>query len=178
MMTNRQMLALILRRQTALEALVLMVLREERNIELSQEDIDAAVAALGSTANDLVEMANTTNDRITDVDIEVQALKAQLAAQSTPVDTSALDAAVSKLNDAHNMLSNAVQSLADDANVPSAGQATAVPDTAEVGGDGTGASGTEEGTPIGEPVGSDTTATTEQPLAPGTEGDVTVNDQS
>jgi hypothetical protein len=159
MMTNRQMLALILRRQVAVEQLLLMVLREERNIELSQEDIDAAVDALGVTASDLLDMSQVTNRRITDVDTEVQALKAQLAAQGTPVDTSALDAAVAGLKTAHDTLAGSVQALADDANVPPAGSG-------------------EAGTPAGEPVGSDTTATTEQPLASGTEGDVTVNDQS
>lgn len=118
MLTERQMLREILHRQAVHGRLLLMLLNGERRIEMSQEDIDAAVATLGTVTADLLTMATTTGARVTDVDTEVQALQAQLAAGNTQPDTSALVAAVAALQSSHDVMLGAVNALQADPNVP------------------------------------------------------------
>lgn len=124
MASDRDLLERSLRNQQLILRLLLMLIRGEEEIEMSQDAINSAVDAIGQTATDLLNMATTTEQRVVDVDTEVKTLQAQLAAAGTPVDTSALTDAVQRLMDSHDTLKAAVQTLADDANVPTTGTVT------------------------------------------------------
>lgn len=116
--TDRQLLMRSLRNQQLILRLLLMLIKGEQEIQMSQQEIDDAVNAMNTTATDLLNMATNTQQRVVDVDAEVKALQAQLAAAGTPVDTSALTGAVDRLMDSHEKMQAAVQALADDTNVP------------------------------------------------------------
>ena len=140
--TDREILRDIQRQNRMIMRLVLLSLRGERQIIMGQQDIDDAVAAVQQTANDLMGYASTTQARVSDVDAEVKALQAQIAAGG-PVDTTNLVSAVAALKDAHDAMQTAVQTLADDTNVPSSG-------SGQVGDTGTGGpGGSSAGTPEG-----------------------------
>jgi hypothetical protein len=126
MATDRELLRRGLHNQQIILRLLLLIIRGEQEIEMSQDDVNAAVAAIGQTTQDLLNMATTTSSRLNDVDVEVKALQAQIATAGVPVDTTALVGAVEALTGAHDTMKAAVQALADDVNVPVAGSGETV----------------------------------------------------
>lgn len=95
------------------------VITKEGTIMTSQEDVDAAVAAIGTAVADLGAQNVEIQDAQSKLDIEIQTLAAQVANGET-VDTSALVAAGAALATATSALDATVGALVADPNVPAA----------------------------------------------------------